>query len=293
MGYSSPIELTWASKERLQQSHVVGMMERSEYRMEGPLPKTIKKDLHDRNFGGNAGKPIFFGLDGCKAGWFCIGIDDQGEFQFSVLKKFEEVDQYLKQAKLILVDIPIGLPWQGQKTRLCDTAARRAISPLGSSVFPAPARSALFMASYPEGSAENRRQLGKGLSKQSWNISPKIKEVDEYMRSVMPGKKVREMHPEVAFWALNGKKVLSHKKKNQAGIDERLGILSRHYNRAEECLLWARQQYLVKEVATDDILDAMVGAVTAMQYPRLSTLPANPVSDEEGIPMEIVYCGDF
>jgi predicted RNase H-like nuclease len=69
--------------------------------------------------------------------------------------------------------------------------------------------------------------------------------------------------------------------------------LSRHYDRAEECFQWAREQYLVKEVATDDILDAMVGAVTAMQYPRLSTLPTNPVSDEEGIPMEIVYCGDF
>jgi predicted RNase H-like nuclease len=287
-----PIELTLASKERLQPTHVVGMMEPPEYRMEGPPPKRAK-NFHDRNFGGNASKPIFFGLDGCKAGWFFIGIDDQGEFQFSVLEKFEEVHQYLEQAKLILVDIPIGLPWQGQKIRLCDTAARQAISPRGSSVFPAPARSALFMASYPEGSAENRRQLGKGLSKQSWNISPKIKEVDEYMRSVIPGKKVREMHPEVAFWALNGKKVLSHKKKDKAGIDERLGILSRHYDRAEECFLWARQQYLVKEVATDDILDAMVGAVTAMQYPRLSTLPATPVSDEEGIPMEIVYCGDF
>jgi predicted RNase H-like nuclease len=101
------------------------------------------------------------------------------------------------------------------------------------------------------------------------------------------------LHREVAFWALNGKRVLSHKKKHEAGIDGRLGILSGHYYRAEECFRWARQQYLVKEVASDDILDAMVGAVTAMQYPRLSTLPEEPVNDEEGIPMEIVYCGDF
>ncbi|MGA9574549.1 MAG: DUF429 domain-containing protein, partial [Lysobacterales bacterium] len=276
-----PIELTWASKERMQQTHVVGMM--------GPPPKRAK-NFHDSNFGGNAAKPVFFGLDGCKAGWFCIGIDDQGEFQFSVLKKFEEVDQYLQQAKLILVDIPIGLPWQGQKSRLCDTAARRVLAPRGSSVFPAPARSALYMPSYLEGSAENRRQLDKGLSTQIWAITPKIKEVDEYMCKVMPGKKIREMHPEVAFWALNGNKGLSHKKKDPEGIDERLSILSGHYYRSAECFRWAREQYLVKEVATDDILDAMAGAVTAMQYPRLTTLPANPVSDEEGIPMEIVYC---
>ncbi len=279
-----PIELTWESRERFEQLHVVGMM--------GPPPKRAK-NFHDRNFGGNAVKPVFFGLDGCKAGWFCIGIDDQGEFQFSVLEKFEELHQYLEQAKLILVDIPIGLPWQGQKTRLCDTAARRVLAPRGSSVFPTPARSALSMASYSDGSEENRRQLDKRLSTQSWAIAPKIKEVDEYIRSIMPSEKVREMHPEVAFWALNGKKVLSHKKKDQAGIDERLGILSKHYDRAEECFLWAREQYLVKEVATDDILDAMVGAVTAMQYPRLTTLPEKPINDEEGLPMEMVYCSGF
>ncbi|RLA40358.1 MAG: hypothetical protein DRR42_25965, partial [Gammaproteobacteria bacterium] len=168
---------------------------------------------HDRNHGGNAIKPLFFGLDGCKAGWFVVGIHSQ--------------------------------------------------------------------------------QLNRKLSRQSWAIAPKIKEVDEYMCSVRPGEKVREMHPEVAFWALNGKTTLNHKKKEQAGVDERLGILQGHYPNAGECFRWAREQYLIKEVATDDILDAMVGAVTAMQYPRLSTLPAMPMLDEERLPMEIVYCSEF
>ncbi|RLA48030.1 MAG: hypothetical protein DRR42_17145 [Gammaproteobacteria bacterium] len=279
-----PVELTTASRQKLEIPHVVGMM--------GPPPKRAK-NFQDRNQGGNAVKPLFFGLDGCKAGWFVVGIDQAGEFQFSVLSKFEAITQFLEQAKLILVDIPIGLPWQGQKTRLCDTAARKALSPRGSSVFSVPARSALAMPSYQEGSEENRRQLNRKLSKQSWAIAPKIKEVDEYMRNVMPGEKVREMHPEVAFWALNGKTGLNHKKKDQAGIDERLDILLRHYPGADECFRWAREQYLIKEVATDDILDAMVGAVTAMQYPRLSTLPAMPMLDEERLPMEMVYYSDF
>lgn len=278
-----PIELTSASREKLETHHVVGMM--------GPPPKRLK-NFQDRNHGGNAVKSLFFGIDGCKAGWFIVGIDEIGEFQFSVLPKFEELNQFLEQAKLILVDMPIGLPWQDQKIRPCDTAARKALSPRASSVFPVPARPALAMSTYEEGSEENRRQLDKGLSTQSWAIAPKIREVDEYMCSVRPGDKVREMHPEVAFWALNGKTGLSYKKKDQVGIDERLGILSRHYLRAEECFQWAREQYLVKEVATDDILDAMVGAVTAMQYPRISTLPEKPMFDEEGLPMEMVYYSD-
>jgi predicted RNase H-like nuclease len=137
---------------------------------------------------------------------------------------------------------------------------------------------------------------------------------------MQPGEKVREMHPEVAFWALNKKTVLTYKKKDPAGADERLAILSRWYPAAEECFYWAREQYLVKEVATDDILDAMaaaeecfywareqylvkevatddildamVGAVTAMQFPHLSTLPVMPMLDEERLPMEIVYYSD-
>jgi predicted RNase H-like nuclease len=212
-----PIRLTPYSERMLHTQNVVGMI--------GPPPiRYIKFD--ERNHGGNADKPVFFGLDGCKAGWFCIGIDDEGDFRFSVLKKIDDLQQYLEQAKLILVDIPIGLPWRDQATRLCDTAARRILAPRGSSVFPVPARSALSMPSY------------------------------------------------------------------QQGIEERIAILSSHYKRAEKCFCMARDQYLVKEVASDDILDAMVGAVTAMQYPRLSTLPEKPVKDEEGIPMEMVYCGD-
>lgn len=279
-----PIENPGKYKDQSQPTFVVGMPRTPSYRIQ---------DSNYRNFGGNATKPIFYGLDGCRAGWFLIGIDDGGEFQFKVLSKIEELDLFLDQAKLVLVDIPIGLPWQGQKTRLCDTAARKALSPRGSSVFSVPTRSALSMPTYQEGSEENRRQLDRKLSKQSWAIAPKIKEVDDYLRNLKQREKIREMHPEVAFWALNGKKGLTYKKKDQEGIDERLGILMRHYYSARDCFNWARDQYLKKEVATDDILDAMVGAVTAMQFPRLSTLPEQPATDEEGIPMEMVYCSDF
>ncbi len=111
-----PIKLARYSESKLQPPHVVGMMDPPPYR-------PVKLD--DRNYGGAAEKPVFFGLDGCKAGWFCIGIDDAGDFRFSVLKKIDELQQYLDQAKLILVDIPIGLPWRDHPTRLCDTAARR------------------------------------------------------------------------------------------------------------------------------------------------------------------------
>lgn len=231
----------------------------------------------------------FYGIDGCPSGWFYVGIDEKGECQFGVLEKFSDVGLFARHAKLILVDIPIGLACSEYPTRLCDTAARKAITPRGSSVFPAPARAALLEHTYREGSEANRRATGKKLSVQSWGIVPKIREVDDYMRSEELRGKVREMHPEVAFWALNGRKSLQHGKKKQEGAQERLDILTRFLPYARDCYEDALNTYKRKDVAADDILDALVGAVTAMHFPGIKTLPESPTRDEEGLAMEIVY----
>lgn len=72
------------------------------------------------------------------------------------------------------------------------------------------------------------------------------------------------MHPEVAFWALNFKRPLIENKKKVAGENEWLGVLSQHYPLTVECFEACKNQYPRKDVAKDDILDALVGAVTAM-----------------------------
>ena len=97
------------------------------------------------------------------------------------------------------------------------------------------------------------------------------------------------MHPEVAFWAFNGQSSLTHGKKKAAGSEERLNVLSRLFPQAEDCYEEALNTYRRKDVARDDILDAMVGAVTAIQYPNIKTLPSYPLVDETGLAMEIVY----
>lgn len=276
-----PIELTDESKWKLERRKMV----LGELRMPPPLKENIE-DLYVQSVDRVA---EFYGIDGCPAGWFYVDIDINGECQFGVLEKYSDIGLFANRAKLTLVDIPIGLPSSVITDRLCDKAARKAIAPRGSSVFPAPARAALLKHSYAEGSEANRHAVGKKLSKQSWNIVPKIREVDDYMRSQDLQHKVREMHPEVAFWALNGRKSLLFGKKKQEGAQERLEILTRFLPYAEDCYEEALNTYKRKDVAADDILDAMVGAVTAMHLPRIKTLPESPITDEEGLAMEIVY----
>ena len=281
-----PIELTKASKRYLDsQNMVVGLMGPPPYR---PIPRK-KENIEDLYLRSPDHVAEHYGIDGCPAGWFYVGIDGKGAINFGVLEKFSDAGLLAGRAKLILVDIPIGLVSSGATGRLCDTEARKAISARGSSVFPAPARAALLEHSYRAGSEANHRATGKKLSAQTWNIVPKIREVDDFMRSQDFRGKIREMHPEVAFWALNDRKPLQHGKKNFDGAEERLDILERFVPSARDCYEDALNTYKRKDVAADDILDALVGAVTAMHMPNIGTLPGNPSRDEEGLAMEIVY----
>ncbi|MEE4218479.1 MAG: DUF429 domain-containing protein [Xanthomonadales bacterium] len=234
-------------------------------------------------------KSQYVGVDGCPAGWFYVAIDENGDYTSGVEHQFRRLAESFEDARLILVDIPIGLPFSGQKSRFCDVAARKVISPRGSTIFPAPARSSLSKPTYEAACEENRRVLGKKLSVQSWAIAKKIQEVDQFMRNHSVPAPVREMHPEVAFWALNYERPLLESKKKIAGEEERLNVLSRFYPRAVECFEACKTRYPRKTVAKDDILDAMVGAVTAMKASSLASFPPNPSHDEAGLPMEIVY----
>jgi len=230
----------------------------------------------------------WIGIDGCRAGWFYAGIDADGAFSFGVLPKISQVSALLGAAELVLVDIPIGLPSETAPLRECETLARSVLQGRRSSVFSVPARSVLSMPGYEAANAENRRVLGVGLSRQSWNIVPKIREADRFLRRSKDDR-FHEMHPEVAFWALNDKMPMRYNKKKPHGLDERLAVLERHFAPSAACFEAARRAFLKGDVASDDIVDAMAGAVTAMHGPALKSFPAEPVTDDEGLEMKMVY----
>jgi predicted RNase H-like nuclease len=78
-------------------------------------------------------------------------------------------------------------------------------------------------------------------------------------------------------------------KKRSAGARERLKALQEIEPRSREIFEEARPAFR-KDVARDDILDALVAAVTAYRgHGRLQTAPQRPPTDAKGLPMEIVY----
>lgn len=237
----------------------------------------------------NGGAKMHVGVDGCKRGWFFFQFGE-GEPSFGVVPLLSDLLKELPDNSVVLVDIPIGLREANEGGRLCDFDARKALAPKrSSSVFPAPCRQAVYASSYTDGSAVNKRILDKKLSKQSWAIAPKIREVDELLqRSDGARLMVREVHPEVCFWGLTGAP-MDLSKKTREGFTERLDVLSTHLPDAREIAAAAFLEHGGYETARDDILDALVAAYCALRVADCRTIPGEPEIDPTGLPMEMVY----
>ena len=243
----------------------------------------------------------FVGVDGCPYGWFSVGLDNGAGYEVKAFRKFRELLDHYGEAKLVLVDIPIGLLKDGPGERVCEPRAREVVCARRSSVFPTPPRTLVHGVadgmSYACANALSKSSRCEGISIMAYHIMAKTAEVDRIMTDRCRGAspRVREVHPEVCFWALNGKRAMCHPKSEGAGIEERKGVLQRCEPRTEDIYNYASTEYRRRKVARDDILDALAAAVTAKlglgcpdNY-QLRTLPECPPSDCKGLPMEMVY----
>ena len=236
-------------------------------------------------------QPSYLGIDGCARGWFCVCLDASVGWSFSVIAS-DAVASVAASAKAVLIDIPIGLPDHGVDGRVCDREARRQLGRArSSSVFPVPARASLQARDFAEAQEINRRHTGRGISKQSWLIAPRISAIDGLLRADSRLRGVlRESHPEVCFWALNGATAMRHNKKTPQGRMERMALLRRYFPAADSVFDAAVTRYRRKQVARDDIVDALVLAVSAkLGAGRYRSLPANPPRDAAGLAMEMVF----
>ncbi len=231
------------------------------------------------------------GVDGCKPGWLAIWLERGREHGIELHPSIPSLWQSCSDAAVIFIDIPIGLPNRDIPVRACDQEARALLGPgKASSVFPAPSRQALPAATHEQACHLNRAEVGRGVSLQCFHIRQRIREVDELLRTEPAARqRLREVHPEVCFLALNGGRPMQHRKKTPRGYAARLCLLKRLLPQTEGIVDGALDQWFRKEVAKDDILDALVAAVTALEPEKLASLPAQPSRDAFGLPMEIVY----
>ena len=225
-------------------------------------------------------RELICGIDATRYGWIMAGIGGKTD----VIRFHQDLDALLIESKAesrILIDMPIGLADKSVARyvqRPCDAAARKLLGKKHSSVFSPPSIEALYEKSYADASRVNFEVLGKKLSKQSWNIAPKIRELNAFLHLYPQWRgKILESHPELAFQFLNDNKPLIYSKKTQEGITERICILEKHYPAAESIFqTFLDDKALRIKASKDDMTDAL--SLATLNYTRGDKL--RNISDE-------------
>ncbi len=261
------------------------------------------------------------GVDGTAGGWVMAttGVANGSDVEFSLWTSFTELWEEAQRQSLVAVgiDMPIGLP--GTEPRSADVEARALLGPRRSSLFWSPPVAALDTSDYSEANRAAREHLGMGLSKQAYNLLPKIREVRAVLSpadcaaGAVP--RAAEVHPELSFAVMaatlrmatsphqsknptpDGEQAtaaepLQHPKRYQAGIAERLALLSSCFARITES---AVLEPLVgpPHPTLDDLLDAAAAAWTARRIAvgvatQIGTIDGCAALDDAGFPLTIV-----
>jgi predicted RNase H-like nuclease len=160
------------------------------------------------------------GVDGWRGAWVGARLDGRRV----TLLVLPDAGAVLAEpdVEVVGIDMPIGLSEDG--ARSCDVLARRRLTRAGSSVFPAPVRPVLDAGNYPEACQVARAASGKALSVQTWNLVPAIRSLDAAL-GVPPDHRVVEVHPELAFRALDPR--VDAPKASARGLAQRVRALER------------------------------------------------------------------
>ncbi|MGB0415272.1 MAG: DUF429 domain-containing protein [Coraliomargarita sp.] len=212
---------------------------------------------------------IAIGIDGCRSGWIAAIHQPGHAISWQHLKSIQALLHSVDRHALVLVDMIIGLPDATHPSRECDRLARQLLRPHGSRVFPAPPRESLDACDYPTACKLARAATGKAISKQCWNLFPKIRELD-----ALSDPRLHESHPEVVFARLN-RGPITASKKTLAGQNTRLRLLRDALPGSIDAYLEADRQLPEADYLADDCIDALALCAAASQPSALSRIPAD------------------
>jgi predicted RNase H-like nuclease len=234
------------------------------------------------------------GADGCPAGWIVAFVRPaSSEIRIRLFSKFSDLAAAPEMPAIIAVDMPIGLPDRaGAGGRAAENAVRPLLGQRQSSVFSVPSRPAVYAEDYAQarGIALTTSDPPKSVARQLFNIAPKIREVDVALRAdTALEQRTFEVHPEVAFWRLNGGRALNAPKKikgkcYEPGLDLRRSLLS-----AAGLPSDVVEGIPPKGARPDDLLDALACAAIARRIHAglAEPFPNPPPRDSYGLPMAI------
>ena len=238
--------------------------------------------------------PWVAGVDGCPDGWIVVLLNPEAQaFDVTHCPDFAAVLALEAAPRIIAVDMPIGLPERIEGPgRVAEQAVRPLLGQRQSSVFSIPARAAVHADSYADSckAALATSTPPKKVSKQAFNIFPKIREIDALMTPALQAR-VFESHPEVIFTMLNGGQSAPLPKKvgsrpNPEGLAWRETLLGR--SGVPDAVFTVNPKHHGK-AARDDLVDAAACAACALRIARGAArrFPKEVTRDGRGLDIAI------
>jgi len=236
----------------------------------------------------------FAGVDGCPAGWVAaFAQEDLRDVRVQLAPRFAGVLAAPEAPVAIAVDIPIGLPERaGHGGRAAENAVRPLLGARQSSVFSVPSRAALAALDYDDACriALASSEPPRKVSRQLFMLAPKIREVDACLRAEPAlAARVFEVHPELAFWRLNGEQALGEPKKVKSRPYEPGLALRRRLLIAAGFPAAVVEAPPPKGAGPDDLVDALACAAIARRIRDglARPFPDPPERDAFNLPMAI------
>ncbi|MEM9011514.1 MAG: DUF429 domain-containing protein [Pseudomonadota bacterium] len=230
------------------------------------------------------------GIDGCRAGWLVVRAlaGAWGEATAALAPDFSTATT---GARPVLVDMPVGLS-EAPGGRALDAELRTflrdhadGLRGVGSRVFAPPSRPTLeqFRAGADYAPLNAALPPGRRLSRQAFNITAKIAEVDAWMTPARQ-RWCREAHPEIAFTLLTGR-TLPPKKSADGRAARRSALAAQGFRIGRLASGLGRRTGRWGE---DDLLDAAVLAWSAARVAAGMARSFGGTRDARGLRMEVV-----
>ena len=242
----------------------------------------------------NASDIWLAGVDGCRTGWLVVLIRPAGdEARHRIVPRFSDLIATPENPAVTAVDIPVGLPERtGPGGRAAENAIRALLGARQSSVFSVPSRAALEAVDYRQACdiALSTSDPPRKISRQLNMIAPKIREVDACLCADPSfAASVHEVHPELAFWRLNGGRALDQPKKIKSRPHEPGLALRRELLIAAGMPRDAIKAPPPAGAGADDLLDAFACAAIARRIHAgmAQPFPDPPPRDSYGLRMAI------
>lgn len=233
-------------------------------------------------------RPFAIGVDGARGGW--IAALDHGErTEIRFASSMEEISALGGDGACpTAIDVPIGIP-RHVEFRPCDVIARARLGVRRNSVFMPPGRVLFGSTSFAEIQrriAELRiaNESAKGLSRQAFELLPKIEEVDAFVRGRESSRDwLIEVHPELCFMSLNANRVLEPKGKSWGRVARTI-LVGAEFVDFPEALRRAR----LPSGELGDALDAYAALWTARRFGRGDAETLGGETDNFGVIMRMV-----